>query len=299
MPGGMAFRRDCEECGRSFLTPDKTRKVCPRCPGTGHPKPEAETITGKGTSPKPAGKTLKSPGKSPTAVSAADSKDRIAKSPAPQVSGQEVSGAKAETAPETKGKAVPKEATPHHEQKREEMPLTESQVQEIVDRYQKYVEVLERPPIGRRKTIAAAMGLPHQRVVLALRQWNQQQGQLADLTREQRFAIEKIYFPLLEERISFLEIKARIVQETGLPPWVVSRYLDLLHDGEKKLQNVPPVSSEQETAILEEYRKYLSASGPPSAPLHPLIADRTGVLPKQVYKVLLSYRLSRFREQWG
>jgi hypothetical protein len=268
MPGGMAFRRDCEECGRSFLTPDKTRKVCPRCAGTGHPKPEAKTIT-------------------------------VAKSPTPQVSGQEVSGAKAEPAPQTKEKAAPKEAAPPHEQKREETPLTESQVQEIADRYQKYVEVLERPPIGRRKTIAAAMGLPHQRVVLALREWNQQQTQLEDLTREQRFAIEKLYSDYLKGNDSFREIKTRIAQETGLPPWIVSRYLDLLHDGERKLQNVPPVSSEQETAILNEYRLYLSASGPPSAPLHPLIADRTGVLPKQVYKVLLTYRLGRFREKWG
>lgn len=80
---------------------------------------------------------------------------------------------------------------------------------------------------------------------------------------------------------------------------MVSRYLDLLHDGEKKLQNVAPVTSEQETAILKEYREYLSASGPPSSPLHPLIAERTGVLSKQVYKVLLAYRLNRFREKWG
>ena len=81
-------------------------------------------------------------------------------------------------------------------------------------------------------------------------------------------------------------------------PWVVSRYLDILHDGVKKLQDVSPISSEQEAAVLEEYRKYLSASGPPSSPLHPLIAERTGVIPKQVYKVLLSYRLGRFREKW-
>ena len=152
---------------------------------------------------------------------------------------------------------------------------------------------------GRRKTIAADMGLPYRSVVLALRRWNQQQPQVEDLIREERFAIEKAYFSYREGKDSFLDIKARIVQETGLNPWVVSRYLDLLHDGEKKLQNVAPVTSEQETAVLEEYRKYLSASGPPSSPLHPLIAERTGVLPKQVYKVLLTYRLGRFREKWG
>jgi hypothetical protein len=142
------------------------------------------------------------------------------------------------------------------------------------------------------------MGIPYRNVVLALRRWNQQQAQLKDLTREERFTIEKAYFSRLEEKNSFSEIKEQIVQETGLNPWMVSRYLDLLHDGEKKLQSVAPVTSEEETAVLEEYWKYLSASGPPSSALHPLIAERTGVLPKQVYKVLLSYRLSRFREKW-
>lgn len=34
-------------------------------------------------------------------------------------------------------------------------------------------------------------------------------------------------------------------------------------------------------------------------PLHTLIAERTGVTAKQVYKVLLAYRLCRFREKWG
>jgi len=122
---------------------------------------------------------------------------------------------------------------------------------------------------------------------------------LKELTQEERFSIEKDYFTRREGKNTFSEIKAQIVQETGLTPWVVSRYLDLLHDGEKKLRKVGPVSSGQEAVILNEYRKYLSASGPPSFPLHPLIAERTGVLPKQVYKVLLAYRLSRFREKWG
>ncbi|MBI5586051.1 MAG: hypothetical protein HY892_19745 [Deltaproteobacteria bacterium] len=206
---------------------------------------------------------------------------------------------KVQQTPEDKEKAGQKEAPPTPERKRKETPLTPAQVQEIVDRYQKYVEGLERPPIGRRKTIAAEMDIPYQRVVLALRQWNQQQVQAENLVRTERFAVETIYFSHREEQISFLEVKARIVQATGLNPWVVSRYLDLLHDGERKVRNIPPVSPEQETAILEEYRQYLSASGPPEPPLHMLIAEQTGVLPKQVHKVLLAYRLRRFREKWG
>jgi len=98
--------------------------------------------------------------------------------------------------------------------------------------------------------------------------------------------------------VEALKSSNKIQEQTGLNPWAVSRYLDLIHDGERKLRNVPPVSSEQETAILKEYREYLSASRPPSPPLHSLIAERTGVLSKQVYKVLLAYRLGRFREKW-
>src|SRR3972149_475401 len=31
MPAEMTFRKDCLECGRSFLNRDKTAKFCPRC----------------------------------------------------------------------------------------------------------------------------------------------------------------------------------------------------------------------------------------------------------------------------
>ena len=61
MPGEMTFRKDCEECGRSFLTPDKKAKNCQRCAGKGHEKLRPETVTPKGTT----GQTQKSLGKSP------------------------------------------------------------------------------------------------------------------------------------------------------------------------------------------------------------------------------------------
>ncbi len=60
MSGGMAFRKDCEECGRSFLTPDKKAKICQRCAGKGQPRPQPETVPPKGLSPKAAGKTKQS-----------------------------------------------------------------------------------------------------------------------------------------------------------------------------------------------------------------------------------------------
>ncbi len=295
MPGEMTFRKDCEECGRSFLTPDKKAKNCQRCAGKGHEKLRPETVTPKGTT----GQIQKSLGESPISGPADGPTSRVVQEIALNGSGHEATELKVQQVPEPNGKAGLKGAPPTPDRRREEVELTPAQIQEMIGRYQTYVQRLERPPKGRRKTIAAEMGLPNRTVVLALRQWNQQQAQIENLTREERFSIEKAYFSRLEQKNSFSEIKDQIVQETGLNPWVVSRYLDLLHDGEKKLQDVAPITSEQEVAVLEEYRKYLSASGPPSSPLHPLIAERTGVIPKQVYKVLLSYRLSRFREKWG
>jgi hypothetical protein len=83
-----------------------------------------------------------------------------------------------------------------------------------------------------------------------------------------------------------------------LDPWSVSRYLDILHDGEDKLKVVPDVSLEQRTAILAEYKNYLNGFAPPVPFLHPMIAEKTGVSPKKVYKVLLAYRLNLFNKRW-
>ena len=177
----------------------------------------------------------------------------------------------------------------------EEIVLTEEQEQEIIRRYQAYVKRMERLLEGRRKRIASEMDLPYRAIVLAVRNWNRKQK---DLSREERFQVEKSYFRLLEKEVSFTGAKEQITRESGFDEWQVSRYLDLLHDGEDRLSKVPDVLPEQKTAVLAEYHAYLAASAPPALPLHALIAERTGVTPKQVHKVLLSYRLSRFQERW-
>ena len=143
------------------------------------------------------------------------------------------------------------------------------------------------------------MGIPYRNVVLALRRWNQQQTQSENLTREERFSIEKAYFPRLEEKNSFSEIKAQIVQETGLNPWEVSRYLDLLQDGEKKLRNVAPVTSDTGNRRLGGVPEIPVRLRSPVFSSAPADCGTNRGLPKQVYKVLLPYRLSRFREKWG
>ncbi len=297
MSGGMAFRKDCEECGHSFLTPDRKAKICPRCTGKGRKMEKPEKIRIKEHPLKTAATAKapdeKRPPRSPDLKPAPRSSEKvetppeIRSAPPKPKSIKEVVGE--EDRSQTSADQGP-EAKP-------EIVLTEEQTQEIIRRYQAYVEIMERPPRGRRKTIAAEMGLPYRAVVMALRTWNQ--AHQKDLSREERFSVEKTYFTFMEEETSFARLKERICQETGLNPWSVSRYIDILHGGEDKLKEVPEVSPEQKMVILTEYNNYLAGSAPPGPFLHPLIAEKTGVSPKQVYKVLLAYRLGRFRERWG
>jgi hypothetical protein len=298
MSGEMAFRKDCEDCGHSFLTPDRTAKFCPRCAGKGWKMEQPKKIRGK----EPPSKTM-------AATKSPDGK-RSPETPVPQPAPRD--SKKVDTSPEIQnsppksktyeGGSGKKESsqTPadqRPERKKPAIVLTEEQTQEIIERYQAYVQVMERPPRGRRKTIAADMALPYQAIVLTLRNWNQ--AQQRDLSREDRFSVEKAYFSFLEKEKSFAQIKERICRETGLDLWSVSRYLDILHDGEDKLKEVPDVSPEQRRAILAEYENYLAGSAPPGLFLHPLIAEKIGIKAKGVHKVLLAYRLDRFRGRWG
>ena len=298
MSGGMAFRKDCEDCRHSFFDPRPEGKVyAPRCAGKSRKMGQPEKIRPKD----PPSKT--------TAAAKAPNRKRSLGPPAHHFL---VRIKKVDTLPEIR--STPPKSKDLEEETREKEPgqtpadqgfstekmeiiLTEERTQEIIEQYQAYVQVMERPARGRRKTIAAEMGLPYRTVVLTLRNWDQDQKR--DLSREDRFSVEKAYFSFLKKQKSFAQIKERICRETGLDPWSVSRYLDILHDGEDKLKKVPEISLERRTAILDEYNNYLSDSAPPGPFLHPLIAEKIGITAKQVHKVLLAFRLDRFRGAVG
>jgi hypothetical protein len=282
MAGGMVFRKDCKECGRSFFTPDRKTSVCPRCARViqeakqaAKPTKEKNRIAAEAATPPKASGGVRSPLAS-------------AEGPKPKPSSE---GGSLGDRKEPKGKKV--RATETGGRPRVEIVLTREQEQEILGRYQAYVEKMERPSRGRRRTIADEMGLPQRAVVLFLRKWSAGK----DLSREERFRVEKTYFDLLDKSDSLSELKEQISQSTGFSHWQVCRYLDMLHDGTDPLSRVPDVSPEQRTAILTEYHAYLSAPAPPGPGLHALIAERVGVVPKQVHKVLLDCRLGRLREK--
>jgi hypothetical protein len=295
MSGGMAFRKDCEDCGHSFLTMDRKAKLCPRCAGKGRKKEQTEKVRTPGHISEKATAAKTTDGQRPPSPPINQPGPPISKKREPleiqeiELKSKMPKGVTGSKPSQTHDVQVPVREKP-------EIVLTEGQTQEIIARYQAYVQIMERPARGRRKTIAAEMGIPHRAVVLALRSWNQSQGR--DLNREERFSVEKTYFSFMENENSFSQLKDRICRETGLDPWSVSRYLDILHDGEDKLKVVPDVSLEQRTAILAEYKNYLNGFAPPDPFLHPMIAEKTGVDPKQVYKILLTYRLNLFNKRW-
>jgi hypothetical protein len=294
MAGEMVFRKDCEDCGRSFFTPDRRTKLCSRCTEAAQKRKQPSRGTEKAAPkafPAPEGADgIRSPVPPPS-----DLKARIPiegetrRDPTEQSRGK---GQK-EGAGRMKAKGTP--APPAAASAEPEIVLTKQQEQDLIERYRTYVERMERPPRGRRQTIASETGLPYRTVVVTVRKWRLDTPEAKDLTRGERFAVERSYFRLLEERSSFPPIKERISRETGFSLWQVSRCLDLLHEGEDRLREIPDVSPQQKTAILAEYLDYLSAPAPPDPPLHALIAERTGVTPKQVHKVLLAYRLARLR----
>ena len=297
MSGGMVFRKDCGHCGRSFLTPDRKTNLCPRCAERVQKRDQrVKNRKGKDQSNAFAAPKGSIETRSPLTPTA-DPKAQISSEYQTPKDQNELPGSKVHEESTKKLKSKKMLVAQPPGMAKAEIGLTKEQEQEVRKRYQAYVEEMERPPKGRRKSIAAEMGLPYRAVVLAVRKWNQGQSQATDLSRAELFSVEKSYFRCLEKGSSLSRIKEQITQETGLNYWQVCRYLDLLHDGEDRLREVPDVSPEQRKAILAEYHAYLSAPGPPGPPLHTLIAERTGVNPKQVHKVLLAYRLGRLREK--
>jgi hypothetical protein len=293
----MVFRKDCAECGHSFSARDRKEKFCPKCVGKVKAR-EAQAKKASERKPPPPPPAPK-PAEQEPAVLTGELKDRVLQEyetygdrpdyPLRKVH-QEIArklGIKRALVVEgLKGTVKGRVLTPEEEA-------------EVIKRYRDYVERMERPPAGRRKTIAKDLQVPFRLVASAIQGWKRSLRPVEELTREQRFEIEKAYFRFSGEGKSLNETLGEIEHKSGLSHWPILRFLDLIHDGEKLLKKVPEVTEEQEQSIIKGYFDYLSASAPPGPFLHTLLAEKSGATYKQVHKVLLTLRLNRLQDLRG
>lgn len=293
----MVFRKDCAECGHSFSARDRKEKFCPKCVA----KVKAREAQAKKASEKkpPPPPPAPKPAEPEPSVLTEELKDRILQEhetyrDRPDYPLRKIHQEIARKLAIKRGLVV--EALQGITRRR---VLTPEEEAEVIKRYRDYVERMERPPAGRRKTIAKDLGVPFRLVAYAVQGWKRTLRPVEELTREQRFEIEKTYFRFLGEGKSLKEILEEIEQKSGLSRWQILRFLDLIHDGEKLLKKVPDVTEEQGQSIINGYLDYLSASAPPGPFLHTLLAEKSGVTYKQVHKVLLTCRLKRLRDIRG
>jgi hypothetical protein len=293
----MVFRKDCAECGHNFSARDRKEKFCPKCIAKVKAR-EAQAKKASERKPPPPPPAPK-PAEPEPAVLTEELKDRVLQEhetyrdrpgyPLRKIH-QEIArklGIK---------RALVVEALQGITRRR---VLTPEEEAEVVKRYRDYVERMERPPAGRRKTIAKDLQVPFRLVASAVQGWKRTLRPVEELTREQRFRIEKAYFRLSEERKLLKEILDEIGKNSGLSRWQILRFLDLIHDGEKLLKKVPEVNEEQGQIIIGGYLDYLSAPAPPGPFLHTLLAEKSGATYKQVHKALLTYRLNRLQDLRG
>ncbi len=290
----MVFRKDCAECGHSFSARDRKEKFCPKCVEKVKAR-EALAKKAREKKPPPPFPSSK-PAQQEPPVLTGELKDRVLQEYETYRDRPDYPLRKIHREIARKlgvKRALVLEALQGIAKRR---VLTPEEEAEVIKRYRDYVERMERPPAGRRKTIAKDLEVPFRLVASAVQGWKRGQRPVEELTREQRFEIEKVYFRDLGEGKSFKEILAEIEQKSGLGRWQILRWLDLIHDGEKPLQKVPQVTEEQGQSIISGYLDYLSAPAPPGPFLHTLLAEKSGATYKQVHKVLLTYRLNRLRD---
>lgn len=180
--------------------------------------------------------------------------------------------------------------------------LTSELKTRAIEMYQRFVENGHRPEGGRRRAISAAFGVPYKQVMSLIREWSLAEygkSPTPSPSRQQLFEVEKLYWDELnQQRYPLTELPGKIAEQLGyITRWQVLRWLDVLHDDERAFGNVPEPPPEAQDQIVSAYLDYLASPSPPDHGLHYTIAGRVGkVTPRQVHKVLQSYRHKRRSE---
>ncbi len=169
--------------------------------------------------------------------------------------------------------------------------ITYQERKRIIEKYKQLVERMERPEKGRRKAIAKMLGVSKKDVVMIIREWNKNIPNTDTLNRQDRFTIEKRYFGFLDGGFPLDNIPELIADETGYTQWQVARYLDTIHEMRKSLYSAELPEKGSIDQIIGIYRDILKGETHPDPPLHDHISQMVGVTPKEVYRVLVDYRL--------
>ena len=288
MDSGIRFRKDCRKCGKTFFSTNRKTAYCPKCQKTGErERIRSNRVPAKKSHPSVLRKSKTQPERIDAAMrlKILGEYNKLQPNPIANPSNDLfIPLAQKFSLPKGLVSQIVKEELA-------KAPLPEPIQKRIVSLYLGYVKRLERPPSGRRKTIAGTLQVPYRKVAVVVRDWKQTQPLIADIPRAIRFEIEKKYFDFITRGKTVDEITKRLAQKTGFTEWQVVRYLDLLHDGQKALKNIPNVPYEIRLQVEGEYRDYLKQIAPPDSTLHDLLAQRANITHKQVHKVLLNYRL--------
>ncbi len=310
---GMKFRLQCASCNSVFFSPDRKARYCPKCVKKREAKPPAQrpvTAAPRGA----AGE--RRPVKSQRGVGAeAKVEKKVEKKPSktiimtPELRGQieqiyREQFAKTEIMWRDMISQISDKlwvgrkhvSAVIREIVHPKTPITQELRDRIIEIYKGYVDRSERPPIGRRKTISQALEVPFGQVRDIVYEWSQSQynqSPTPELSREQKFAVEKLYLEELKKQQHPLsELAARIAEQLGYTTaYQVLRWVDKLYDDDDKFERVAGVSPEIEQDILDAYRQYLASPQPPELGLHATIVQKVGgVTTRQVHKVLHQYR---------
>lgn len=303
MGPSMTFRCTCERCGDIFFSPDRRAKTCPKCVKRyglqKHSEPQARPSASAHAKPKTDARSAQRPSaataypKRKKRIEVLTEKLREAILTAYEKYKQDPTlklrqiHSKIAAELNTKRRIV---AEAIHGPQAVPKPITPELRQEIISRYQQFVQRMERPEAGRRKTIAAELGLPLSQVASVIHEWKLQIPDVSDLTREQMFQIEKAYWHHLQSGTPLEDIPKILSKELGFTEWQVLRRIDMLHDSFSKVADAPEPPPETKAAIEQAYLEYLNRPAPPQDSLHSTLAKRFKVTPKQVFRVLLEYR---------
>ncbi len=317
---GMKFRLQCAGCGATFFAPDRKTRYCPKCvkkraSKTGAveakreeskpperrfaPKPDRgskdQPKPAKEAAPRPAKEAAPRPAK--TVVLTPELREQVERLYQSEKAGNE-SSIDEIIARISDQVWVSRKAVKHVINKliQPDVSITPEMRERIIEIYRGYVERSERPAQGRRRAIAEKMGVPLRQVMKIVYDWSQSQydqSPTPELSREQRFEIEKVYWDEIEKkRYRYSELPAKIAERLGfVNAYQVSRWLDTLHDDQRRFDKIADPEPEFEQQILEAYRRYLAAPKPPEQGLHSSIATQIGgISGRQVHKALQRYR---------